>query len=121
MSNFVSNFNEFLATMQLKQNYISRKSGIDENKLSRILHGTQQPSELDMEALSNAAGKDMLFFLNPAFKLQTDYVPSSERIAFYMGNNSNKQNEVLQNLLELMENIDVVLSAKDSFLNMESQ
>lgn len=118
MSTFVSNFNEFLTTMQIKQNYISHKSGIDENKLSRILTGKQSPTEKDLESLSKAAGKTILFFLNPDFKLSTNYSAPSGRIAFYAGNPTKEQTDVADNLLELMENVDVILSARDSFINM---
>ena len=118
MSTFVSNFNEFLTTMQIKRNYISRKSGIEENKLSRILTGKQPASEPDMEVLSKAAGKSMQYFLNQNFNLNAGYSPSSGRIAFYAGSPTEKQAEIVGNLLELMENVDVILSARDSFLNM---
>ena len=118
MSNFVSNYNQFLATMQIKQNYISRKSGIDENKLSRILTGKQSASEEDLEVLSKAVGKTMFYFLNPNFKINADYSVSSARIAFYAGSPTKKQSRVANNLLELMQNVDVVMSAKGLFLNM---
>ena len=119
MSIFVSNFNKFLTTMQIKQNYISRKSGIEENKLSRILNQKQVASEENLEALSKAVGKNIQYFLNPNFNLKTDY-SATNRIVFYAGNPTEKQNEVANTLLELMENVDVVLSARDSFLNMEN-
>lgn len=118
MSVFVNNFNEFLTTMQIKQNYISRKSGIEENKLSRILTGKQSASESDMEVLSKVAGKDIQFFMNPNFSLKKNYSNLNTRIAFYAGDPTGKQNEVANNLLDLMENVDVVLSAADTFLKM---
>ena len=119
MSKFIGNYNQFLTAMQLKQNYISRKSGIEENKLSRILNGKQIASETDLEAMSKAAGKDIQYFLNPDFSLNADHSSGASRIAFYAGNPTKKQTEIADNLLELMENIDVVLSARDSFLAME--
>ncbi len=121
MSTFVSNFNMFLTALQIKQNYISRKSGIEEHKLSRILTGKQPASESDLEALSKAAGRSVQYFLNQNFKLKTDYPPSSARIAFYAGSPTEKQTEVSNALLELMENVDIILSAKDSFLGMVEQ
>ena len=118
MSNFTENYNKYLATMHIKQNYISRMTGMDENKLSRILNGKQLAQEADMEVLSKAAGKSVQFFLNPHFSLNTDYSYAFSRIAFFTGTTSKKQNELVNNLYELMENIDAVLSAKDSFLQM---
>jgi len=119
MSKFVSNYNQFLTAMQIKQNYISRKSGIEENKLSRILTGKQPASETDLEVLSTAAGKTLQYFLSPDFNIKTNYPSSTTRIAFYAGEPTKKQSNIANNLLELMENVDVILSAHDSFLCLE--
>lgn len=119
MSKFVSNYNQFLTTMQIKQNYISRKSGIEENKLSRILKGKQSASETDLEVLSTAAGKTLQYFLSPDFNIKPNYPSSATRIAFYAGEPTKKQSNIANNLLELMENVDVILSAHDSFLCLE--
>lgn len=119
MSNFVSNYNKFLTAMQIKQNYISRKSGIDENKLSRILKEKQIPTENDLEVLSKAAGKSITYFLNPDFQLQPENNNSLSKISFYAGNPTLEQKEVANKLIELMENVDVILSARASFLTME--
>lgn len=121
MSKFVSNYNQFLTTMQIKQNYISRKSGIEENKLSRILTGKQSASEADLEALSAATGKTLQYFLSPDFSVKTNYPSSATRIVFYAGKPTEKQSGIANNLLELMENVDVILSARDSFLCLEEQ
>ena len=118
MSIFVSNYNQFLTTMQIKQNYISRKSGIDENKLSCILTGKQVASEDDLDVLSKAVGKSTGYFLNFEIKINTNYAVSSVRTTFYGGNPTKKQGQVANNLLELMENVDIVMSAKGLFFNM---
>ena len=62
MSKFVSNYNQFLTTMQIKQNYISRKSGIKENKLSRILTGKQPASETGLRGFKHSGRKDFAVF-----------------------------------------------------------
>ena len=119
MSKLVSNYNQFLTTMQIKQNYISRKSGIEENKLSRILTGKQPASETDLEALSTSAGKTLQYFLSQNFSVKKNYQSSATRIVFYAGDPTKKQSNIANNLLELMENVDVILSARDSFLCLE--
>ena len=118
MSLFVSNFNNYLTTMKIKQNYICRKSGIDENKLSRILTGKQEETGSDMEKLCNAIGKKISFFTNENFCLETVHPGRNPNIRFYAGNPTGEQNKVANNLLELIENIDEVLSARECFLNM---
>lgn len=120
MSKFVSNYNQFLTTMQIKQNYISRKSGIEENKLSRILTGKQPASETDLEALSTAAGKTLQYFLSQNFSVKKKLpVFRNTNCFFYAGEPTKKQSNIANNLLELMENVDVILSARDSFLCLE--
>jgi len=44
-----------------------------------------------------------------------------EKIAFYAGNPTARQNEISENLVKLMENIDEVMSAKYRFLNMSKE
>lgn len=119
MSLFVTNLKNYLATTKIKQKYISRKSGIEENKLSRILNGVQEPGCSEMELISTAIGKSINFFLveNPVFK--TEYAEYSPKISFYAGNPNSQQTKVADNLLELMENIDLVLSAEGRFLSLE--
>lgn len=91
MSKLVSNYNQFLTTMQIKQNYISRKSGIEENKLSRILTGKQPASETDLEALSTAAGKTLQYFLSQNFSVKKNYQSSATRIVFFTLANPQKK------------------------------
>ena len=45
MTKYVENVNEYLSKMKIKQNYVSKKSGIDTKKLSRILTGKQDANE----------------------------------------------------------------------------
>lgn len=119
MSLFVSNFNNYLTTMKIKQNYISKKSGIDENKLSRILNGKQEETGSDMDLLSKAVGQSVQFFLNEDFSSVSFSIPQTQRIAFYAGNPSKEQANFANKLLDMMENIDEVLSAKGRFLKTE--
>ena len=48
MTKFVSNVNAYLSEMKIKQTYLSMISGIDKNKLSRILTGAQEENGSDM-------------------------------------------------------------------------
>ena len=118
MTKYIENVNAYLSQMKIKQTYISLKTGIDSKKLSRILTGTQDISATDMEKIANALGQKMEFFLSSTFGVpqMNDCVP--EKIAFYAGNPTEKQNEIAEKLEKLMGNIDEVMSAKYRFLNM---
>ena len=45
------------ARMEIKQTYLSMITGIDKNKLSRLLTGSQGESGADMEIIAEALGK----------------------------------------------------------------
>lgn len=118
MTKYIENVNAYLSQMKIKQTYISLKTGIDQKKLSRILTGAQDISATDMEKIANALGQNMEFFLSSNFCVPQmhDYVP--EKIAFYAGDPTEKQNEIAEKLEKLMANIDEVMSAKYRFLNL---
>ena len=118
MTNYIKNVNAYLAQRKIKQTYISLKTGIDKKKLSRILTGKQDISNTDMEKIASALGQKMEYFLTDPFEVPqlSEYIP--EKIAFYAGNPTAKQDEIAGKLEALMENIDEVLSAKHRFLNI---
>ena len=41
MTKFISNVNKYLSEMKIKQSYLSMVTGIDKNKMSRLLTGSQ--------------------------------------------------------------------------------
>lgn len=57
-------------------------------------------------------------FLSDAFCVPQNDKLSTEKIAFYAGNPTDKQDEIAEKLEKLMENINEVMSAKRRFLNM---
>ena len=44
MTKFISNVNKYLSEMKIKQSYLSMVTGIDKNKMSRLLTGSQEES-----------------------------------------------------------------------------
>ena len=116
MTKYIENVNVYLSQMKIKQTYISLKTGIDGKKLSRILTGVQDINSTDMEKIASALGKKMDFFMKDSFFIPqiSDY--TQEKIAFYAGNPTERQNEIAGKLENLMENIDEVMSAKHRFI-----
>lgn len=115
MTKYVENVNAYLSQMKIKQNYISKKSGIDTKKLSRILTGKQDATGNDMTAIAAALGKNVEFFWNECITVPDISSLMPERIAFYAGSPTDKQKYMANLLLSFMENIDEVLSAKSRF------
>lgn len=118
MTKFISNLNKYLSEMKIKQTYLSMVTGIDRNKISRLLTGNQEESGTDMEIIAKGLGKNVEFFLSDANDVQQIENPLLNKIAFYAGNPSHNQERIAIQLMEFMENIDLVISAKDRFENI---
>lgn len=118
MTKFITNVNKYLSEMKIKQNYLSMITGIDKNKMSRLLTGSQEESGTDMEIIARGLGKSIEFFLADSISVPQVGSFSMNKIAFYAGNPSHKQEQIARQLMELMENMDEVLSAKSRFGNI---
>lgn len=118
MTKYIENVNTYLSQMKIKQTYVSLKTGIDTKKLSRILTGTQDVSATDMEKIANALGQKQEYFLSDGFSAPKINELMPEKIAFYAGNPTAKQDEIAEKLEKLMANIDEVMSAKHRFIYM---
>ena len=69
MTKFISNVNKYLSEMKIKQTYLSMITGIDRNKLSRLLTGSQEESGTDMEKIARGLGKNIEFFLSDSISI----------------------------------------------------
>ena len=118
MTKFISNVNMYLPEMKIKQTYLSMITGIDKNKMSRLLTGAQEESGTDMEKIACGLGKSVEFFLADSINIPQVGSFSKNKIAFYAGEPSRKQERIAKQLMELMENIDEVMSAKSRFKNV---
>lgn len=118
MTKFISNVNKYLSEMKIKQTYLSMITGIDKNKMSRLLTGSQEESGTDMEKIASGLGKNVEFFLADTIVISQMENMAINKIAFYAGEPSRKQEQIAKQLMELMENIDEVVSAKSRFENV---
>lgn len=116
MAKFVENVNEYIKEMKIKKGFICLKTGIDPSKLSRILSKTQEINISEMEKISAALGKKIEFFLAQDFCVQKRMLVGNGEIAFYAGEPSKEQEIFAKQLLELIENADEILSAKDYYM-----
>ena len=121
MTKFIENVNKYLSEMKIKQTYLSMITGIDKNKLSRLLNGIQEESGSDMEKIAAALGKNVEFFLADTCAAPKIGNFSYNKIAFYAGEPTEKQEEIARQLMELMENIDEIISAKSRFAHMTGE
>lgn len=117
MSKYVDNVNAYMSQMKIKQNYISLKTGIDKNKLSRILNGKQGIDSTDMEKIANALGYKTEYFLSENFAVPVIGSRVSSEIAFYVGEPTKEQQDFAMKLVDFIENVDEVLGAEGRFMN----
>ena len=115
MVKFVDNVNKYITEMKIKKSYVSLKSGIAPSKLSRILSKNQEINEEEMEKISNALGQKIEFFLVESFNVSKKEFEGTGEIVFYAGEPKQEQEIFAKKLLELIENADEILSAKDYF------
>lgn len=121
MTRFISNVNKYLSEMKIKQVYLSMVTGIDKNKISRLLTGSQEESGTDMEKIARGLGKSVEFFLSDTMNIPRIEAYTVNKVAFYAGEPTKKQEKIANQLMELMENIDVVMSAKSRFENIAGE
>ncbi len=115
MTKFINNVNKYLSEMKIKQTYLSMVTGIENNEISSILTGVQEESGSDMEKIARGLGKTVEFFLADSLQIPKVGTAAEKKIAFYAGEPSEKQEQIANQLVELMENIDEVVSAKSRF------
>ena len=80
MTKFISNVNKYLSEMKIKQTYLSMITGIDKNKMSRLLTGSQEESGTDMEKIRSEERQYRILFVGFHF-----YPPGGE---FFQEQNS---------------------------------
>lgn len=117
MANYIDNVNLYITKMKIKQTFVSFKSGINTSTLSRILNGSREVNLSEMEKIAKALGKKVEFFLDENFSVPELPTAASENIVFYVGEPSKEQEKVAMQLLELLENVDEVLSSKGRYTN----
>ncbi len=120
MSRFVDNVNTYLSQRKIKQKYVSMKSDIDEKKLSRILNQVQKIDLDDMERISEALGYKVEYFLSEDFNVLTYNDAPSMEVAFYAGEPTDEQQKFAMKLIDMVENIDEVLSVKHIYTSFDN-
>ena len=115
MTRFIKNLNKYMLEMKIKQTYLSMISGIDKDKLFRLLTGQQEESGTDMEKIAGSLGKNAEFFLTDSCNVPQIGCFSKNKMVFYAEGMTGKKEKNTEQIMELIENIDEVLSAKSRF------
>lgn len=116
MSKYVENVNAYMTHMKIKQTFVSLKSGIDTSKLSRILTETQDITIGDMEKIATSLGHRVEYFLADDFLVSSGMNTGTTEVVFYVGEPSKEQEVFAMKLVDLIENVDEVLGARNRFI-----
>ena len=112
MTDFIQNLNEYINHYGIKQTFIVKRTGIEKNKLSRILNSIQDIAHEDMLSISNALGKEVGYFFQEKLELSTTDYKESTSIAFYMGTADESKKELANHVFNFLEHIDAILGIR---------
>ncbi len=114
MSDFIENFNKYLKAYGIRQKFLSVRSGMSEDKVSKLLNEKKKITEPEMKSLANALGKDIDYFFGDFSEM--DYGIEDGRLAFYAGEPGKEQAEVAYKLVEFIENMDEIFNSLSWYL-----
>ena len=109
---------KYLSENDIKQSYICLVTDIEKNKLSRILNGSQNITEEDMNKMSKAVGKNISYFLREDFmpeKIIVDY----NSISLCADKIDKEQLQTVDKIRSLLISADIVLGSEDRFMGIK--
>ncbi|MBU5485745.1 hypothetical protein KQI86_15600 [Clostridium sp. MSJ-11] len=112
MMNFTKNINDYVSFYKIKQTFIVNQTGIEKNKLSRLLNGKQDIVYEDMILISKALGKEVEYFMQDNLKLEASEYKDTSSIAFYMGEPDQSKIELANKVFDFLEHIDAILGVR---------
>lgn len=116
MKKFIENVNKHIDYYGIKQTAIALKSGIEKNKLSRLLGEKQKIKGNDMEKLASALGKDISYFLDDISIGEIKY-DDSISIAFSMGEPTPEKVALANTVFDFLEHIDAIMGVSKKIKN----
>lgn len=112
MADFIQNLNEYINHYGIKQTFIAKRTGIEKNKLSRILNRIQDITNEDMVSISKALDKEVSYFFQEKLELLIADYKESTSIAFYMGTADESKKELANQVFDFLEHIDAILGIR---------
>lgn len=109
MSKFIDNISNYIEHYKIKKNFISKKTGIEQNKLSRILNNIQDVNYEDMTVISKALNKDITYFMQESLILEKASYVESTSISFYMGAVDDGKKQLANIIFDFLENVDAIM------------
>ncbi len=109
MSLFVDNINVFLSEKHIRPSYVALITGWNEDKVNRILNGTQDIMSDEAENLALSLGKDMVFFTKEKDDAKREQY--KEKYLEMESNHMNQKNRIIAgHLYDMILNYDALVN-----------
>lgn len=108
MNEFIDNVNKYINHYGIKQTAISLKTGIEKNKLSRLLSKKQGILMEDMDNIAKSLGKSVTYFFND-MELNNIKYDDYTSIAFSMGEPTPEKEDFANIIFDFLEHIDAIM------------
>ncbi len=112
MKTFVKNVNAYIEHYKIKKSFIAKKTGIEKNKLSRLLNNKQDILHDDMILIAETLGKDVNYFMQDKLSMKTPEYKNSSSIAFYMGTPDEEKVKLANQAFDFLEHIDAIMGVR---------
>jgi transcriptional regulator with XRE-family HTH domain len=115
------NMNEYIAIKKIKKSAITKRTGINKDKLSRILNQKQEGSLSDLNNIAYALGQEITSFVQSfevkSKKINLNGIPKP---SYYMGEVTEKRksdSELYSQLAERIHYIKTIATVKPTILS----
>lgn len=112
MNKFIQNLNSYIDHYNLKHSFVAMRSGIEKNKLSRLLNSKQDINYVDMELIAKALGKEINYFIEENLILTNGNYKDTTSIGFYMGSPDESKEELANQVFDFLEHVDAILGVR---------
>ena len=108
MDKFIDNVNKYICHYSIKQSAMSLKTGINSDKLSRILNREESACLGDMEKIACSLGKSVEYFLKDMDLTEIKYNQYS-LVTFNTENVTKEKEEFANKVFDFLEHIEAIL------------
>ena len=112
MSTFIKNLNKYIEHHGIKNNFISKISGIENNKLYSLLNGIQDIKYEEMDIIAKSLGKDIKYFMQENLDLSEPIYEDKNCITFQTGSVDDEKRELAKNAFDFLEHVDAILGVR---------
>lgn len=116
MSIFITNLMFYINHKKYKHSFIAQLSNIDLTRFNTIISKEDSITLDEMERISDALGIELYSFFNPNFKDQISKRHSSQNYNLEHEKYNHEIKELSEKLLQLAQNFDAVVGAKDRMM-----